>query len=178
MNGNVLALTVFDDGSGPALYAAGSFTTAGGVAANRIAKWDGSVWSALSGGMNGSVDSLAVHHGDGGTSLYAGGVFSSAFDSGDGHLARWGCLDSTPPVLSCPSSITALDRFPDGAGEVVTFTITATDDLDPTPVVVCVPPSGSVFPLGTTLVACTATDASGNQATCQFPVTVQRKVRR
>jgi hypothetical protein len=35
----VNALTVFDDGSGPALVAGGQFTTAGGVPANRIAQW-------------------------------------------------------------------------------------------------------------------------------------------
>jgi hypothetical protein len=40
MNGSVSDLIVFDDGSGggPALYAAGSFTTAGGVPAERVAK--------------------------------------------------------------------------------------------------------------------------------------------
>jgi len=36
-----------------------------------------------------------------------------------------------------------------------------------------VPPSGSFFPHGSTLVTCTATDASGNQATRAFPVVVQ-----
>src|SRR5262245_23643042 len=40
--GPVLAVTVFDDGSGPALYVGGYFTTAGGLSANSIAKWDGS----------------------------------------------------------------------------------------------------------------------------------------
>ena len=37
------------------LIAAGSFTTAGGVTVNRIARWDGSTWSALGTGMNNSV---------------------------------------------------------------------------------------------------------------------------
>jgi hypothetical protein len=37
---------------------------------------------------------------------------------------------------------------------------------------VSVPPSGSFFPPGSTLVNCTATDFSGNQSTCQFTVTV------
>src|SRR5215471_220040 len=37
----VAALTVFNDGTGAALYAGGYFTTAGGVEANRITKWDG-----------------------------------------------------------------------------------------------------------------------------------------
>jgi hypothetical protein len=39
MNSGVYTLTVFDDGSGPALYAGVYFTTAGGVAANHIARW-------------------------------------------------------------------------------------------------------------------------------------------
>ena len=47
----VHALAVFDDGSGPALYAGGDFTTAGGVPANHIAKWNGSSWSALGSGI-------------------------------------------------------------------------------------------------------------------------------
>jgi hypothetical protein len=41
MGSGVGALTVFDDGSGPALYAGGTFVTAGGVTVSRIAKWDG-----------------------------------------------------------------------------------------------------------------------------------------
>ena len=40
--------------------------------------------------------------------------------------------------------------------------------------VVCTPPPGSVFPVGTTVVTCTATDTLGNAATCSFKVTVQR----
>jgi hypothetical protein len=36
----------------------------------------------------------------------------------------------------------------------------------------CVPPSGSVFPLGTNAVQCTAVDSQGNAATCSFTVTV------
>lgn len=37
--GWVFALTVFDDGGGPALLAGGEFTVAGGAPANSIAKW-------------------------------------------------------------------------------------------------------------------------------------------
>jgi HYR domain-containing protein len=165
------SLLVHDDGGGPALFAGGSFTTAGGVAANGIAKWDGSSWSALGSGLTGGAAALAVYDDGSGPALFAGGAFPSA-DSGDGYLAKWGCeADTTAPVLACPLSVTRLDRAPE-VGEIVSFTVTATDDLDPAPVVVCVPPSGSFFPRGTTLVTCTATDAAGNQATCEFPVTV------
>ena len=71
-----------------------------------------------------------------------------------------------------------LDNFGTPSGEMVTFTVTAEDDLDPSPSVMCVPPSGSFFPRGTTLVTCTATDAAGNESTCEFPVTVQIKARK
>jgi hypothetical protein len=37
---------------------------------------------------------------------------------------------------------------------------------------VCTPPSGSIFPVGTTTVTCSATDVLGNTATCSFTVTV------
>ncbi|MCH8164793.1 MAG: hypothetical protein IH889_04220, partial [Planctomycetes bacterium] len=63
MDGNVWALTGFDDGSGegPALYAGGFFTEAGGVRANNIAKWDGSGWSPLASGVaGGGMRALAV----------------------------------------------------------------------------------------------------------------------
>jgi hypothetical protein len=56
------------------LYAGGYFTTVGGSAANNIAQWNGSSWSALGSGMNYSVSALAV---SGGT-LYAGGDFTTA----------------------------------------------------------------------------------------------------
>jgi hypothetical protein len=42
-------LAVYDDGSGPALFVAGSFDRAGAVEANNVARWDGATWSALSG---------------------------------------------------------------------------------------------------------------------------------
>ena len=177
LNGPVSALSVFDDGLGPALYAGGDFTTAGGLAANRIARWDGGTsWSALGSGTDAPVAALSVF--DDGTrpALIAGGVFMSAPDSGDSYVARYVCTDATPPTLSCPSSITVNDVLPDGLGEVVTFVVTATDNLDPAPVVVCVPPSGTRFPTGTTLVECTATDASGNESTCAFPVTVRPRL--
>ena len=51
---SVGALAVFDDGGGPALFAGGLFTTAGGVAAAKIAKWDGLGWTPLGGGLTGA----------------------------------------------------------------------------------------------------------------------------
>jgi Ca2+-binding RTX toxin-like protein len=51
------------------------------------------------------------------------------------------------------------------AGAVVTYALpTASDTVDPNPVVGCSPLSGSTFPLGNSTVTCTATDAAGNLA--------------
>jgi hypothetical protein len=51
----------------------------------------------------------------------------------------------------------------------VTFSATANDNCSGV-TVVSIPPSGSTFPLGTTVVTNIATDASGNQTTCTFTV--------
>jgi hypothetical protein len=81
---------VFDDGSGTALYAGGSFTAAGGVASNRIARWRGG-WEPLGPGTSGDVAAMMVMGQGRQASLIVGGSFGSAFESGDSHLARWRC---------------------------------------------------------------------------------------
>jgi hypothetical protein len=74
--------------SGSDLYVGGSFTTAGGAPATNIAKWNGSVWSALSSGINGGVYALAISDSD----LYAGGWFTTAGDVSANYIAKWnGC---------------------------------------------------------------------------------------
>lgn len=92
-NARVQALTVFDDGTGPALYAGGAFTTAGGRTVNRIAKWDGKTWSPLSGpdgvGMDLPVQALTVYDDGSGPALYAGGRFNTAGGQSVNYMARW-----------------------------------------------------------------------------------------
>lgn len=96
--GNIVyEMAIFDDdGPGPhspALYACGSFTDAGGVPANRIARWDGSSWSALGSGLSNVALSMAVFDDDGAgpapASLYVGGVFSAAGGAPAARIARW-----------------------------------------------------------------------------------------
>ena len=88
-NGTVLALAVYDDGGGPALYAGGGFSSAGGVATIGVAKWNGSSWSSLGSGMNGGVFTLAVHDDGGGAALYAAGNFTSAGGVAASRVAKW-----------------------------------------------------------------------------------------
>jgi trimeric autotransporter adhesin len=40
------------------LYVGGNFTAAGGVPANSLAKWNGTTWSAVGGGVNGGIGGL------------------------------------------------------------------------------------------------------------------------
>lgn len=80
-----------------------------------------------------------------------------------------------PPVINCPSNIFV--EATSSAGAVVNYTVTASDDTDTNVTVVCNPPSGSTFPIGTNTVTCTATDDAGNMDRCQFVVTVRPPTR-
>jgi hypothetical protein len=79
--------------------------------------------------------------------------------------------DTTPPVLTLPSTVVADATGPDGA--TVTYQASATDDVDGPVPVDCEPPSGSTFPIGDTTVTCTASDSAGNTATGTFTVHVR-----
>jgi sugar lactone lactonase YvrE len=79
-------------------------------------------------------------------------------------------VDTTPPVLAGLVNRTAEATSAQGA--TVGFTVTAADLVDASPVVACSPASGSIFPVGTTLVTCTASDVRSNRATGSFTVTV------
>jgi len=79
--------------------------------------------------------------------------------------------DTQPPTITCPADQSATATSPSGV--VVTYPApTVSDNCPAVTPPVCTPASGSNFPLGTTPVQCTATDAAGNTATCSFNVTV------
>ncbi|MEX2218517.1 MAG: GC-type dockerin domain-anchored protein [Phycisphaerales bacterium] len=106
--GNVQALAAFDDGSGPALYVGGAFTSAGGVAGTgRIARWDGESWSSVAGGTNNAVNALTVYDDGGGPALYVGGGFTNAGGVPANRIARWGCPPAAPCYANCDGSTTA-----------------------------------------------------------------------
>jgi hypothetical protein len=76
--------------------------------------------------------------------------------------------DTEPPNISCPSPI-AECTGPNGA--VVSFSPTVSDNCAGV-TYSCNPPSGSVFPFGTTPLQCVATDSSGNTNSCNSVVKV------
>ena len=85
--------------SGNNVYVGGAFTSAGSCSKSAgcefIAKWDGSNWSALGGGVDGWVRAISIS----GSNVYVGGSFTNAGTFGtpgycttnDGcfHIARW-----------------------------------------------------------------------------------------
>ena len=101
----VYAITTLADGD---LVVAGNFTSAGGVAANSIARWRSGVWSPMGAGMDQTVDVLlALDNGD----LIAGGAFGSADGTATSRIAR--------RTTTCAAAATLL-----GAGCVGTTTAT------------------------------------------------------
>jgi hypothetical protein len=131
---DVFALHVFDDGSGPALYAGGRFGFIGGfgtpsVDAKCVAKFDGVAWSPLGEGLAsppGVPRVLAlVDYDDGsgrGSSLYAGGLFSHSGTTEVKYIARWNG-ESWEPVgggvtglVSSTAGVSALAAHDPGDG--------------------------------------------------------------
>ncbi len=79
---------------GTDLYVGGGFTTIGGITANHIARWDGSVWSTFGSGLNGAACAL-LPRGD----LYVGGNFTMAGGKVSLRFARWDAdIVATPDV--------------------------------------------------------------------------------
>jgi hypothetical protein len=83
----IWSLASYDDGTGSALYAAGSFA----FTSRSIAKWNGSSWSALGSGLTGGdgVRALSIFDDGAGPALYAGGVFSAAGGAPANNIAKW-----------------------------------------------------------------------------------------
>jgi hypothetical protein len=84
-------------------------------------------------------------------------------------MAKW-FSENTPPVITVPPTVTVEATGTNGA--VVNFATTAVDHTGGSIATVNSPPSGSTFPIGSTPVTVTATDAEGYSASTTFTVTV------
>jgi hypothetical protein len=109
------ALAAYDDGTGPALYVAGTFGTAGGTSVGNIARWNGSSWSSLANGVVGTVYALTVLDLGAGPALYAGGTFGI---SGQvvANIAKWNGSTWSPLAAGVNYHVRTLAGFDDGAG--------------------------------------------------------------
>jgi hypothetical protein len=95
---------------------------------------------------------------------------SSTYASATGSVSIV-ITDTTPPTVIVPLNATLEATSPAGAPYV--FSASASDPVDGVLPVTCTPTSGSIFPLGTRNVQCTAVDLNGNSRSASFLVTVQ-----
>jgi dipeptidyl aminopeptidase/acylaminoacyl peptidase len=79
--------------------------------------------------------------------------------------------DATPPVITVPDDITEEATSPERA--TVSFEVSAQDAEDGPTDVDCDHNSGETFPIGETVVTCSAEDLTGNSAEESFTITVQ-----
>ncbi|MCX6163750.1 MAG: T9SS type A sorting domain-containing protein [Ignavibacteriae bacterium] len=119
MDSTVRALTVFNN----ELIAGGSFTTAGGVSANRIAKWNGTSWSPLGSGMNSNVLALTVFNNE----LIAGGTFTTAGGVSANYIAKWNGTTWSPLGSGMNSNVFAFTIFNNALIAGGTFTTAGGD---------------------------------------------------
>jgi hypothetical protein len=116
MNGAVDASVVFDAGNGPELYAGGTFSMAGGVSAQVLARWDGVSWSGFPAGSTAQeVYALCAFNdgSDGDADLYVGGYGiaewhgcgTTAFCFGDGSAATCPCANNGQVGHGCDNSV-------------------------------------------------------------------------
>lgn len=121
VNGTIRALCMYDDGlgGGPALYAGGTFTVAGGVPAQSIARWDGQAWSSVGDGVVGEVQALAVFDdGSGrGPLLVAGGLFTAAGGEVANNIASWDGRTWSPLGAGTNAMVQALLAIDDAVGQ-------------------------------------------------------------
>ncbi|MFI4916674.1 MAG: GC-type dockerin domain-anchored protein [Phycisphaerales bacterium JB060] len=90
----VASLTTWDDGTGRAVYAAGSFLSAGDTLVHRVARLDDQGWSALAGpdgaiGLDAQAYVIEAYDDGDGSELYVGGFFDRAGGQQASKIARW-----------------------------------------------------------------------------------------
>jgi hypothetical protein len=106
----VRALAIFDDGSGPALYA-GGYIDIGGVA-----RWDGQSWSRVGDSFVGYIDAMAVFDDGTGPALYAGGQMHVSSGHPGNGIARWDGERWAPLRGGVDYDVRSMHVFDDGTG--------------------------------------------------------------
>ena len=120
--GQVQTLARFDDGSGPALYAAGLFLTPGVQLPFGIARWDGQQWSSV-GGAHTFPDPVehrlhVFDDGDGPELVLGAGTITTPNGAFSG-LARWDGTSWRGFGAGLPGNVLSISVYDDGAGRAL-----------------------------------------------------------
>ncbi|MGD9693699.1 MAG: hypothetical protein AB7G17_06400 [Phycisphaerales bacterium] len=97
----VRAFEVWNDGSGTSLYAAGNFQASGAATVRRFARWTGTEWVEVGGGVSDAVTRMVQFEVGGRPAVVLGGSFLDAGNGTGGgaanRVAAWvGCDASCP----------------------------------------------------------------------------------
>ncbi len=119
--------------------------------------------SSLSGFFPGCIDEVELFR-----RALTPSEITAIYNAGPYGKCRPGSNGVVPPlVIKCPPNQTI---FTCTNSATANFKASASGNLGP---IVCVPPSGSVFPIGTNTVTCTVTNICGASASCSFLVIVK-----
>lgn len=110
-DGPVRALAVYDDGTGPKLFAGGAFTQVGHQSVDGIALWNGSSWSGLPSSLSLHVQAMTVYDDGAGAALYA-----ASFDGADSVMARWNGTTLVQLAGHVNGFVNSLCAFDNGGG--------------------------------------------------------------
>ena len=114
MNNTVLSIAIDSNDN---VYVGGQFTTAGGVSANRIAKWNGTAWSALGTGLDNFAQVVAI---DSNNNVYVGGGFTTAGGVFVLYLEKWNTTSSAWDTLGFGHNLTVTGIGFDSFGNLYT----------------------------------------------------------
>ncbi|MCB2156018.1 hypothetical protein KQI84_14160 [bacterium] len=106
LDGIVHAFEATSDGS---VYAGGEFMNGSGQTLNRLARWTGTSWEPVGGGVNNTVEALHAS----GTDLYVGGQFTQAGGVSCEHVARWDGNEWHPLGLGLSGTVLSIGSVGD-----------------------------------------------------------------
>ena len=95
------------------VIAGGWFSQAGTVAANNVAKWNGTAWEPMGAGLTGIVYAVTT---DAAGRIYAGGAFTTSGSTAVSNIARWTGTEWEPLGSGLNGTVDAL--VTDAAGNV------------------------------------------------------------
>jgi hypothetical protein len=110
----IYSLATFDDGTGSALYAGGSFNSASGQPAANIARWNGNSWSPVASGLPSTVSDMEIFDDGSGPALWAG---LAHYSPGASIVWRWDGIAWTNRSTGLPAGkVYSMEVFDDGTG--------------------------------------------------------------
>ncbi len=110
--GSLISVNAIDRMSNNDIIVGGTFTTAGGLSAANIARWNGFAWSAIGLGTTGTVYAVKVAaNGD----IYAGGQFATASGALVNNIARWNGTNWLPLGTGTNDTVYALEQLADNS---------------------------------------------------------------